>query len=162
MAGDKPRAGEDPRPPDAPTTIEVRNQTGIALTVILTVAGWTAESLEPGATARFTVWAPGYTVSARPLHPGDRRRVASVSRFYTAQGVGECSPLITVTKEPVGSTGNETLRLSDAVTCSPDEPPQDPGLPSAAARWRESLLMALCSGGLIGLAVVGMLINRHE
>jgi hypothetical protein len=29
-------------------------------------------------------------------------------------------------------------------------------------RWRESLLAALSSSGLLGLALVGLLINRHE
>jgi hypothetical protein len=70
-------------------------------------------------------------------------------RRYAAPAPG-CNQ-ITITRPP--------LSLSALVPC---DPPGDGGLPQAAAPGRESVLLAFSSAGLIALAVVGLLINRHE
>jgi hypothetical protein len=151
----------------------VLNQTDIRVDVtvsptiesVVTIPGvpaFTIIGLEPGSTARFDVAASPYQVIARPARPDRSPRVNPVGREYTALGMGDCSPRITVRKEPVGRNIS-ILTLSDAEVCGPDDPPgDDPGLPPAAAVPRESLLALLSSSGLLALAVVGLLINRHE
>jgi hypothetical protein len=130
-------------------TVEVINLTDVDVAVFIeqdggNVAG-SSPTLEPGEESEFTLrrYLP-FTVEAILFDGED-----VISRTSREFGRGVRRVLITQ-----DSQGN--LQLS-----SPDDPPPDVPPPSASLT-RESLLAAISSSGLLGLALVGLLINRHD
>ncbi len=130
----------------AQQTVEVINQTGLSVNVSIE-GGISIHSatLEPGTSEVFRLQSSGsFTVEAT----AEGRN--PVSREFTSLGRNRVSR-VTITLD---SQGNLQLSRPD------DPPPGDP--PPALSLSRESLLAVLGSGGLLGLAVLGLLINRHE
>ncbi len=116
-------------------------------------------NLEPGSTGRLSV-ASDYTVYATSILGRVLAPVVPATRDY---GISSGCVRITITFEPPTVAGGPLVTvLSDPVPCESggggSGPPRDVG----AARWRESVLLAFCSSGLLGLAAVGLLLNRHE
>lgn len=115
--------------------------------------------LEPGDDKEL-VLQPGIAfdlrVSALPFQ-------AVASRSYTA--TRGCSRIV------ITLTEDTQFQLSNQMSCTaeepppadppPDESPPDASLPPQSLS-RESLLAAFWSSGLVALALVGLLINRHE
>jgi hypothetical protein len=136
-----------------PTAVHIQNETTIPVEVFVRSGGQVLydDTMEPGHDEEL-VFQPGsrfnVAVSATPefgLSPDSRPYDVARSCFR-----------IKITTE------GASLRLSEPMPCTAEEPPPDPPLPEASAARRESLLAALSSSGLLALALVGLLINRHE
>jgi hypothetical protein len=80
----------------------------------------------------------------------------SVTRVFSADQFQPADDSILIALD---SQGN--LQLLGPDDPRPNDPPPSVSPPTASLS-RESLLAALCSSGLLGLAVVGLLINRHD
>ncbi len=150
-------AKNDTRNPPPPASVQVKNDTPLRVQVVAVARAdrmaFYDQTLEPA--DKKTIEMPRGTtefVLAVSAQVGPFRAFES-RRYSVSEGCFRIA--ITVTE-------STRFHLSDPLPCDADEPPQDPPPPQASVRTREALLAALSSSGLCFLALVGLLINRHQ
>lgn len=139
--------------------VEVINQTSLRVEIVIeqedengNLQRLYTRTLEPGANPRFSL---------------NRRRPFTVTaNFVDVNDVRSREFEEGVTRVEITQDAQGKLQLSTPGDPPPAEPPPAESPPDASlppqSLSRESLLAALSSSGLLGLALVGLLINRHK